>query len=157
MAGTIAGQIEDHGEVAVEYKYDGSRFQFHKMGNICRIYSRRLEEVTGSLPDIVMHLGEATDHDVILDGEVVAVQDGRPMPFQYVIRRFRRKHQVNAMMEKIEVVPRETPDHVLKRHRPPVLDSDHLTVQDHVMVGGLPEVHDDIREEIGRASCRERV
>ncbi|CVK31875.1 ATP-dependent DNA ligase [Methanoculleus bourgensis] len=106
QAGTIAGQIEDHGEVAVEYKYDGSRFQFHKMGNICRIYSRRLEEVTGSLPDIVMHLGEATDHDVILDGEVVAVQDGRPMPFQYVIRRFRRKHQVNAMMEKIEVVPR---------------------------------------------------
>jgi DNA ligase-1 len=106
QAGTIAAQIEDHGEVAVEYKYDGSRFQFHKVGDLCRIYSRRLEEVTGSLPDIVMHLGKATDHDVILDGEVVAVQDGRPMPFQYVIRRFRRKHQVNAMMEKIEVVPR---------------------------------------------------
>ena len=100
QAGTIAAQIEDHGEVAVEYKYDGSRFQFHKVGDLCRIYSRRLEEVTGSLPDIVMHLGKATDHDVILDGEVVAVQDGRPMPFQYVIRRFRRKHQVNAMMER---------------------------------------------------------
>ncbi|NLA38973.1 MAG: ATP-dependent DNA ligase, partial [Methanomicrobiales archaeon] len=106
QAGTIAGQIEDHGEVAVEYKYDGSRFQFHKVGEVCRIYSRRLEEVTESLPDIVMHLKEATDHDVILDGEVVAVRDGRPMPFQYVIRRFRRKHQVNAMMEKIEAVPR---------------------------------------------------
>ena len=53
-----------------------------------------------------MHLSRATSHDVILDGEVVAVQDGRPMPFQYVIRRFRRKHQVDAMMEKIEVVPR---------------------------------------------------
>lgn len=106
QAGTIAAQIEDHGEVAVEYKYDGSRFQFHKVGDVCRIYSRRLEEVTESLPDIVMYLGEATDHDVILDGEVVAVQDGRPMPFQYVIRRFRRKHRVNAMMEKIEVVPR---------------------------------------------------
>ncbi len=105
QAGTIAGQIEDHGEVAVEYKYDGSRFQFHKVGDACRIYSRRLEEVTASLPDIVMHLKEATGHDVILDGEVVAVRDGRPMPFQYVIRRFRRKHQVNAMMEKIEVVP----------------------------------------------------
>ncbi|NLM29131.1 MAG: ATP-dependent DNA ligase [Methanomicrobiales archaeon] len=105
QAGTIAGQIEDHGEVAVEYKYDGSRFQFHKVGDACRIYSRRLEEVTASLPDIVMHLKEATGHDVILDGEVVAVRDGRPMPFQYVIRRFRRKHQVSAMMEKIEVVP----------------------------------------------------
>ncbi len=106
QAGTIAAQLEDHGEVAVEYKYDGSRFQFHKVGSACRIYSRRLEEVTESLPDIITHLRDATDHDVILDGEVVAVRDGRPMPFQYVIRRFRRKHQVNAMMEKIEVVPR---------------------------------------------------
>jgi DNA ligase-1 len=106
QAGTVAAQLEDHGEVAVEYKYDGSRFQFHKVGSACRIYSRRLEEVTESLPDIITHLRDATDHDVILDGEVVAVRDGRPMPFQYVIRRFRRKHQVNAMMEKIEVVPR---------------------------------------------------
>ena len=106
QAGTIAAQIADHGEVAVEYKYDGSRFQFHKVGNLSRIYSRKLEDVTGSLPDIVKILSEATDHDVILDGEVVAVRDGRPMPFQYVIRRFRRKHEVNSMMEKIELVPR---------------------------------------------------
>lgn len=106
QAGTIASQLEDHGEVAVEYKYDGSRFQFHKVGGVCRIYSRRLEDVTESLPDIVTLLREATDHDVILDGEAVAVRDGRPMPFQYVIRRFRRKHEVDAMMEKIELVPR---------------------------------------------------
>jgi DNA ligase-1 len=106
QAGTIAAQLEEHGEVAVEYKYDGSRFQFHKVGGVCRIYSRRLEDVTGSLPDIANLLLEATDHDVILDGEAVAVRDGRPMPFQYVIRRFRRKHEVDSMMEKIELVPR---------------------------------------------------
>jgi len=105
QAGTIAAQLEDHGEVAVEYKYDGSRFQFHKVGDICRIYSRKLEDVTGSLPDIARLLKEATDHDVILDGEAVAVRDGRPMPFQYVIRRFRRKHEIDSMMEKIELVP----------------------------------------------------
>ncbi len=106
QAGTIAAQIEDHGEVAVEYKYDGSRFQFHKKGDVCRIYSRKLEEVTESLPDIARLLMEATGHDVILDGEAVAVRDGRPMPFQYVIRRFRRKHEVDSMMEEIELVPR---------------------------------------------------
>ncbi len=107
QAGTIAAQIEDHGEVAVEYKYDGSRFQFHKVGDVCRIYSRKLEDVTESLPpDIANLLLEATDHDVILDGEAVAVRDGRPMPFQYVIRRFRRKHGVDSMMEKIELVPK---------------------------------------------------
>ncbi len=105
QAGTIAEQIGDHGEVAIEYKYDGSRFQFHKRGDLCRIYSRKLEDVTVGLPDIARQLSAATDHDVILDGEAIAMANGRPMPFQYVIRRFRRKHKVDSMMEKIELVP----------------------------------------------------
>jgi len=105
QAGTIADQIAEHGTVAVEYKYDGSRFQFHKVGDRCRIYSRKLEDVTESIPDVARHLMEATDHDVILDGEAIAVREGRPMPFQYVIRRFRRKHEIDSMMEQIELVP----------------------------------------------------
>jgi DNA ligase-1 len=105
QAGTIADQIAEHGTVAVEYKYDGSRFQFHKVGERCRIYSRKLEDVTESIPDVARHLMEATGHDVILDGEAIAVREGRPMPFQYVIRRFRRKHEIDSMMEQIELVP----------------------------------------------------
>jgi len=105
QAGTITDQIAEHGTVAVEYKYDGSRFQFHKVGDSYRIYSRKLEDVTESIPDIARHLMEATDHDVILDGEAIAVRDNRPMPFQYVIRRFRRKHEIDSMMEQIELVP----------------------------------------------------
>ncbi|MDD1697535.1 MAG: DNA ligase, partial [Methanoregula sp.] len=31
--GTIAEMIREHGRIAAEYKYDGSRFQFHKKGN----------------------------------------------------------------------------------------------------------------------------
>lgn len=104
--GTITERIEEYGDVAVEYKYDGSRFQFHKQGDTCRIYSRRLEDVTASLPDIARLLMAATDRDVILDGEAIAIKDGRPMPFQYVIRRFRRKHGIDAMMEEIMLVPR---------------------------------------------------
>ena len=105
QAGTIADQIAEHGTVAVEYKYDGSRFQFHKVGERFRIYSRKLEDVTESIPDVARHLMEATGHDVILDGEAIAVREGRPMPFQYVIRRFRRKHEIDSMMEQIELVP----------------------------------------------------
>jgi len=105
QAGAIADQIAEHGTVAVEYKYDGSRFQFHKVGGRCRIYSRKLEEVTESIPDVARRLMESTDHDVILDGEAIAVREGRPMPFQYVIRRFRRKHEIDSTMEQIELVP----------------------------------------------------
>lgn len=92
--GTISQVLSDAGSIAVEYKYDGARIQFHKQGDQGKIYSRRLEDVTGSLPDVVGMLVAATDHDVVLDGEVIAIEHGRPMPFQTVLKRFRRKHGV---------------------------------------------------------------
>jgi DNA ligase-1 len=105
--GTIAEQLADYGPVAVECKYDGSRIQFHRVGRVCRIWSRRLEEVTHALPEIVEALRDATDRDVILDGEVVAIgAEGRPLPFQTVLRRFRRKHGVAAARQSIALVPR---------------------------------------------------
>ena len=105
QAGTIPDMIKEHGEVAAEFKYDGSRFQFHKKGNWCRMYSRRLEDVTGALPDVIQQLLGATDHDLIIDGEVIAIEDGRPMPFQSVLRRFRRRHDVAGASEEIKLVP----------------------------------------------------
>jgi DNA ligase-1 len=103
--GSIAEMIQEHGEIAAEFKYDGSRFQFHKKGNWARMYSRRLEDVTGALPDVIEQLMGATDHDVILDGEVIAIKDGKPMPFQSVLRRFRRRHDVAGAQEAIGMVP----------------------------------------------------
>ncbi|WP_321508696.1 ATP-dependent DNA ligase [uncultured Methanoregula sp.] len=103
--GTIPEMIQEHGEIAAEYKYDGSRFQFHKKGNWARLYSRRLEDVTAALPDVIEQLMMATDHDVILDGEVIAVKGGKPMPFQSVLRRFRRRHDVAEATGAIEMVP----------------------------------------------------
>ena len=107
QAGTIPDMLTAHGEVAVEFKYDGTRFQFHKEGKTCRIYSRKLEEVTDAIPEVGEALLGATDHDVILDGEVIAIgADGRPLPFQTVLRRFRRKHGIAAAREAITLIPR---------------------------------------------------
>jgi DNA ligase 1 len=103
--GAIADMIEEHGQMAAEFKYDGSRFQFHKKGNWARLYSRRLEDVTAALPDVISQLMSATDHDVILDGEVIAIKDGKPMPFQSVLRRFRRRHDIAEAQEAIEMIP----------------------------------------------------
>ena len=105
QAGSISGMVETHGQLAAENKYDGSRFQFHKVGNKCAIYSRRLEEMTASLPDVVEQLKSATTHDVIIDGEVIAILNGKPMPFQTVLRRIRRKHGVEEAKEEIELRP----------------------------------------------------
>ncbi|MDD1705740.1 MAG: ATP-dependent DNA ligase [Methanoregulaceae archaeon] len=103
--GSIGSAIAENGAMAAEYKYDGSRFQFHKSGGTCRMYSRKLEDVTDALPDVAELLMKSTNHDVILDGEVIAIQDGRPMPFQTVLRRFRRKYGIDEIREEIRMIP----------------------------------------------------
>ncbi len=55
----------------VEDKYDGIRAQAHCGGGQVRLFSRTLDEVTPSFPELIAPLGEFTD-DVILDGEIVA-------------------------------------------------------------------------------------
>ena len=77
---------------AIEYKLDGARVQIHKKESEVRIYSRHLRDVTDSLPEVVREVrSEVRASEVVLEGEVIAVGDGgRPLPFQYLMRRFRR-------------------------------------------------------------------
>jgi DNA ligase 1 len=93
------------GQVALEYKLDGARVQIHRRGDQVRIYSRHLAEVTDSLPDVVAEVRDRlAAEEAILDGEVIAVDArGRPLPFQHLMRRFRRKHAVDATVDEIPV------------------------------------------------------
>lgn len=91
-------------KAALEIKYDGARVQVHKRGGEIKIFSRRLENVTGALPDIVeLAGGPIRAEEVILDGEVVAIDTKTSMPraFQHILRRFRRKYAIDEMLEKI--------------------------------------------------------
>ncbi|MBI3029177.1 MAG: ATP-dependent DNA ligase [Candidatus Rokubacteria bacterium] len=106
LAGDLSEAWEAHGgRTALEFKYDGARIQLHKAGDQVRIWSRRLTEVTGSLPDVVaIAARELRAGSVILDGEVVAVGPGdRPLPFQELMRRFRRVHDVDAAVREVPV------------------------------------------------------
>jgi len=87
-----------NGQTALEYKYDGARVQIHKDHEQVRIWSRRLTEVTASLPEIVEEARKEINGDsFILDAEVVATgPDGRPFPFQDLMRRFRRVHGIES-------------------------------------------------------------
>jgi DNA ligase-1 len=93
------------GRVALEYKLDGARVQIHRQGEEVRIFSRNLADVTTSLPDVVESVRDKLSaQQAILDGEAVAVDAlGRPLPFQHLMRRFRRKHAVQATIEEIPV------------------------------------------------------
>jgi DNA ligase-1 len=86
------------GRTALEVKYDGARIQLHRQGDQVRIWSRGLSDVTSSLPDVVAIARQEFQGDrLILDGEVVAVgAGGRPLPFQELMRRFRRVREIEA-------------------------------------------------------------
>lgn len=104
MSYDIGDVIKRHGgKTAFEFKFDGARIQVHREDTNVRIYSRRLSDVTSSLPDVVDKVSNAvSSREFILDGEAVAVgENGRPLPFQDLMRRFRRVHEVEDLVSQI--------------------------------------------------------
>jgi len=95
--------LKEMGTAAVEWKFDGARVQIHKDGKNVRIYSRRLENVTASLPEIVKAVvSQVQAKSAILDGAAVAIgEDGRPRAFQDILKRFRRKYNVEKLAVEI--------------------------------------------------------
>jgi DNA ligase-1 len=94
---------EHRGQTAFEFKYDGARIQIHRKNGELKIFSRRLTDVTASLPDIVELANERiVSTDYLVEGEVVATgSNQKPLPFQDLMRRFRRMHNVKIMVKEI--------------------------------------------------------
>lgn len=74
----------------VEEKYDGVRAQVHKDGSgKVRIFSRTLDEIT-EFPELLRPLA-ALPGELVLDGEILAWRDARPLPFTELQKRLGRK------------------------------------------------------------------
>lgn len=102
IAGSIDLALNGIDEPEMEVKYDGARIQVHKSGENIKIFSRRLENITQALPEVFSELKiTILPETIICEGEVVAYKDGKIAPFQYVLRRLRRKHQISELSEKI--------------------------------------------------------
>jgi DNA ligase-1 len=99
LSETLEEVLEEHqAGTALEFKYDGARIQIHRRANEVRVFTRQLTEVTSSLSEIVEIAHDFPANEFLVDGEVVAVDDrGRPLPFQDLMRRFRRVHDVEEM------------------------------------------------------------
>ncbi len=100
---------EHGGGTALEFKYDGARVQIHRDRRAksapVKIFSRHLSEVTPSLPELVEWTQTKIAADsFIVEGEVVPVNaEGKPLPFQELMRRFRRVHQIEETMKEVPV------------------------------------------------------
>jgi DNA ligase-1 len=93
----------------LETKYDGIRLQIHIQKRPWKVtlYSRRLNDDTGSMPDVVEAIKKAwRGGDAIIEGEAVAFDTSlkRRLPFQAVLQRLGRKHSVAKMVDEIPLV-----------------------------------------------------
>ena len=103
---SVADALKEHGGIsAFEYKLDGVRMQIHKQEDKVRIFSRRLTDITDSFPEIVKEIRDKLKaNEAIVEGETIAIgDDGRPLPFQYLVRRLRRVKEKEKMAKKISV------------------------------------------------------
>jgi DNA ligase-1 len=87
---------------AIEDKYDGIRAQAHVDGERITLFSRTLNDVSGTYPEIVAALRELPRR-AIFDGEIVAMRDGNVLPFRTLQARISRKDVADALREDVPV------------------------------------------------------
>lgn len=90
------------GPCQVEPKFDGLRVQIHRAGDRVWIYSRRLENLTAMLPEVVAAAPtQLLPEEVIVEGEALVYQPETDefQPFQITAQR-RRKTEIAAMAER---------------------------------------------------------
>ncbi len=81
-------------------KYDGIRAQAHVRDGEARLFSRNLNDVTGSYPEIARALAPLR-RAAIFDGEIVATSQGRALPFRQLQARLQRKTVDDALLEEV--------------------------------------------------------
>jgi DNA ligase-1 len=98
--------LQELGQALLEYKLDGARIQVHKSGDQVAVYSRRLNEVTAAVPELVEAMRALPARELILDGEVIALREnGTPHPFQVTMSRFGRRLDIDRMREETPLTP----------------------------------------------------
>jgi len=92
------------GDIAFEWKMDGARIQVHKQGELVRIFTRGLNDVTAAIPEIAEQARGLAAEELVLDGEAIAFNAaGRPLPFQTTMRRFGRKLDVARLQKELPI------------------------------------------------------
>lgn len=100
--------FEKFSDANIEDKYDGIRAQVHvspaKDGHEAKvkIYSRTLDEISESFPELRPSLAGFAD-EVVLDGEILAWRNGEALAFSALQKRLGRKRVTTKMMAEVPV------------------------------------------------------
>ena len=93
LAHPLEGEAQDLGEISdwqIEWKWDGIRAQIVKRGGQTYVWSRGEELITERFPEAA-EIGALLPDGTVLDGEIMAWTDERPLKFAELQRRIGRK------------------------------------------------------------------
>ena len=86
-------------EYVVEEKFDGIRAQVHVEQDQVKIFSRDLNDITNSFPDIISFFRDRPMPPVVLDGEICLFKEDKIMPFQLLQKRLGIKKPGKKIIE----------------------------------------------------------
>lgn len=96
------GELGPITEWQAEYKWDGIRGQLIKREDEIHIWSRGEELVTTQFPEITEALNQWKGN-FVLDGEILAVKDGRVLNFSELQKRINRKTIPKSLREEVPI------------------------------------------------------
>lgn len=94
--------IKEMGYALCETKYDGIRVQIHRENDEINIFTRRLENISPAVPEITEYIKKSIKSvNFIVEGEIIVTKEGKPISFQYILQRVRRKYDIERLRDEI--------------------------------------------------------
>ena len=87
-----------------EEKFDGMRCQVHISGQQVELFSRDLNQISRTFPEVVQFFLSRELPDLVLDGEICVYKEEEILPFQLLQKRMGRKNPGQEIMEKYPVL-----------------------------------------------------
>ena len=107
-ASTIWDKLSsDRAEVWLEDKFDGIRAQLHKSGNEVHLFSRDQRSLDDEFPELLKAATRLPD--CLIDGEIIAYEEGRKLTFFDLQKRLGRKKMKSSRAQTDLFHPQEIP------------------------------------------------
>lgn len=97
-------KLDDVSHYLAEEKFDGMRCQLHAGGSKVKLFSRDLNEITGSFPELVAAFQAKSMPESVLDGEICVFKDNRIQPFQLLQKRMGVKKPSQKILDQYPVM-----------------------------------------------------
>lgn len=94
----------DLSEYVAEEKFDGMRAQIHYSENGVKFFSRDLNDITNSFPDVAEFFQSKSLPPIVMDGEICVYKNGKIMPFQHLQKRMGIKKPTKKLIEEYPVL-----------------------------------------------------